>query len=520
MLKVNPALSLYALLLAAVFSMAGCSGGGSDAPATPPSPPPVVSNPVTWFVPDGSTLSVAQMESLFDTNQLYINVPSATNSDGEIRGGITPSSALFLTDAGDPFAPNPDNNPVTFAAILRGDQVRPRSVVTAASGYGSVTLDPQTRQLTGFIVASEIDGKAAQIHDGISGASGAIVLALEGGPMVWTVPANTVLTDAQIVRLSAGAFYFNVQSGAFLDGEIRGQLSQQVRFASLKGSSEVPPVSTSATGVGFLALNQSTRLFSGFVKVTGLSSAVRNALVYIGAAGTNGSASINMTNSGNGIWSVPPNTVLGTSQVANFNNDELYFNIHTEANPVGELRGQILKSGVRIGTAILDGSKVVPPVSTQGTGTGIIALNSVTELVSGGVKTDGFSGTSARIHSGAAGTNGAPVITLTTTSPVTIAPVQGISFALDIQPIFNANCAVIFCHVTGGLAPMSLEPQFSFANMSLRVEPGNSAGSYLISRLTVNDPPLFPRMPLNEAPLSTSSLDLIKAWIDNGALNN
>lgn len=515
MLKVNPVLFLHALLLVAVFSMAGCSGGGSDAPATPP--PPVVSNPVTWFVPEGTTFSVAQMESLFDTNQLYINVPSATNSDGEIRGGITPSSALLLTDAGDPFAPNPDNNPVTFAAILRGDQVRPRNVVTAANGYGSVTLDPQTRQLTGFIVASEIDGKAAYIHDAVPGASGAIVLALEGGPMVWTVPANTVLTDEQIARLSAGAFYFNVQSGAFPDGEIRGQLGQQVRFASLKGSSEVPPVSTSATGVGFLALNQSTRLFSGFVKVTGLSSAVRNAIVYIGAAGTNGSASIIMTNSGNGIWSVPPNTVLGTAQVANFNNDELYFNIHTEANPGGELRGQILKSGVRIGTAVLDGSKAVPPVSTQGAGTGIIALNSVTGVVSGGVKTDGFSGTSARIHSGADGT---PVIDLTTTSPVTIAPVPGISFALDIQPIFTANCALTFCHVIGGLAPLSLEPGLSFANMILRVEPGNSAGSYLISRLTVNDPPLFPRMPLNRAPLSTTSLDLIKAWIDNGALNN
>jgi len=457
------------------------------------------------------------MESLFDTNQLSLDVQSAPGGSGQIIGAIHPLPSIFQTDAGDPLAPNPAKNPVTFATILRGDQVRPRNVVTGASGYGSVTLNPLTKQLTGFIVTSGIAGNAAHIYDGIFGTSGTIVLSLEGGPVVWTVPANTVLTDSQIVSLTSGSFYFNVHSDAFPDGEIRGQLNQQVRLASLKGSGEVPPVTTSATGVGFLALDQSTRQFSGFVRVAGLSSAVRSASLHVGAAGTNGSAIVSMSNNGNGIWSVPPNTFLGTSQVANFNNDELYFNIHTEANPGGELRGQILKSRVRIGTADLDGSKAVPPVSAVGKG--IIALDSVTEQVSGGLKGDSAFGTTAHLLSGPAATAGAPVITLTTTSPVTVAPVPGISFALDIQKIFNDNCATSFCHVNGGLAPMSLQEGFSYANMFIRVVPGNSADSYLIRRLT-ESVPLFPRMPLNKAPLDTTSLNLIKAWIDNGALDN
>jgi hypothetical protein len=511
MLKINPAQTLCVMFLAVVLSMAGCSGGGDSSPA----PQTVASSPVTWFVPDGSTMTVSQMESLFDTKQLYLNVQSAASSSGEIRGEIIPAASLFKTDAGDPFAPNPAKNPVTFAAILGGDQERPRNVVTGASGYGSVTLNPQTKQLTGFIVTSGIAGTAAHIHDGFSGTSGAIVLSLVGGPVVWTVPANTVLTDSQIVSLTSGSFYVNVHSDAFSDGEIRGQLNRQVRFASLKGSGEVPPVSTSATGVGILALNPSTRLFSGFVKVAGLSSAVRSAIIHIGAAGTNGTPLVTMSNSGNGIWSVPLNTILGDSHVANFNNDELYFSIHTEANLGGELRGQILNSDIRIGTADLNGAKEVPPVSTQASGTGIIALNSVTELVSGSVKTDKVLGTEAKIHSG----SGAPVITLTTSSPVTVTPKPGISFALDIQPIFNANCALPFCHVVGGLAPMPLSEGVSYANMFIRVVPGKSADSYLIKRLTESDP-IFPRMPLNRAPLSTTSLDLIKAWIDNGALDN
>jgi hypothetical protein len=100
--------------------------------------------------------------------------------------------------------------------------------------------------------------------------------------------------------------------------------------------------------------------------------------------------------------------------------------------------------------------------------------------------------------------------------------VPGISFALDVQPVFNANCAVAFCHVPGGQAPMSLLAGASFLNLvnssESIVKPGNSADSYLIQRLTETNVSL--RMPRFRAPLDTTSLDLIKAWIDNGALDN
>jgi hypothetical protein len=460
------------------------------------------------------------MASLFDTNQLYFNVQSAANSNGEIRGEITPSSSVYLTDAGNPFAPNPANAPVTFAAILGGEQVRPRNVVTSAKGFGSVTLNPLTKQLTGFIVTSGISGNAARIHDGLPGTSGAIAVTLEGGPVVWTVPAGTVLSDAQIARLSAGAFYFSVGSEAFPDGEIRGQLDQQVRCASLQGSSEVPPVTTSASGVGFLALKQSTRQFSGFVKVSGLdNSAIQSVALHIGAAGTSGAAIASMENRGNGIWSLPANTILGDAQVANFNNDELYFNVHTVNNIGGEVRGQILKSSVRIGTASLTGAKEAPPVSSPGTGAGTIAWNSVTGQVSGSVTTDGFIATATQIQSGSPTATGPSLIDLTTTSPVTVAPTAGLSFALDIQPIFTTNCTISFCHVTGGITPMPLEPGVSFANVLRLIVPGNSSASFFVSRLTV-DSPTLPRMPLGKPSLSTTDLDLIRAWIDNGALDN
>lgn len=518
MQKTSPVLlSCFAMLFAAVLVFAGCSGNSAATSESTPPPPAAAATAAAWYVPEESSLTAAQMTSLFDTQQLYFNVQSSANSTGEIRGVITPSSSVFATDNGDPFAPNPANNPVTFGTILGGDQVRPRNVVTRASGYGSATLNPLSKQLSGFIISTGISGNAAHIQDGLPGSSGSIVVTLEGGPVIWTVPANTVLSDPQIARLNAGAFYFNVHSAVFPDGEIRGQLNQQIRCAFLKGSNEVPPVTTSATAIGFLGLTPATRQFSGYVKVGPLSSAIISVGLHIGAAGTNGVGITFLENRGNGIWAIPLNTVLSNAQVTSFNNDELYFNIHTANNIGGELRGQLIRSSIRIGTATLDGSKEVPPVTTSATGVGMLAWNSVTEQISGSVTSGNLNGTAARIHSGAASTNGPTVISLTPSSPVSIAPTAGISFALDIQPIFNSRCSGVACHTAGGIAPMSLEPSVAYVNVSTLVLPGNSAASTLYQRLTGV---ITPRMPVVGGPLNQTSLDLIKNWIDSGALNN
>jgi len=504
---------------------AATSGGGSATSPAPTSPAPGSSTPApsaaasaTWFVSEGVPLIAAQVAALFDANLLYFNVQSTINSSGELRGALLPFQTSFLTDAGDPFAPNPGKNPVTFAALLGGDQVRPRNVATFARGYGSITLAPLTGQITGFVVASGISGSAAYLRDGLPGETGAIVCALEGGPVIWTVPAGTVASEAQLARLAAGGHYLEVQSGAFPDGEIRGQLNQQVRFASLSGSSEVPAVTTSALGFGMLALNPATLIFSGSVEVTGINSTILVISLQIGAAGTNGVGGlVSLTNSGNGIWSLPPNTVLSAAQVASFNNDELYYNVHTQDHVTGELRGQLLKSGIRIASSTLTGSQEVPPVASQGTGTGMLAINPITGQVVASVRTAGVDGTSVQIGTASASATDAPLVTLSTASPVTVVPAPGISFALDIQPIFNANCIASVCHATGGRAPMSLQPGLGYAGIIDRVVPGNATASFLIARLSGASPP---RMPLGGTPLSATSFDLIRSWIDKGALNN
>jgi hypothetical protein len=505
--KVLSLLVRFSVLLSAAVLMYGCSGGGGSSA-------PQVSG--TWYAADAPNTSSAQIAALFDAGQLYFNVASAANSSGEIRGQITPSPVSYLTDNGSPFAANPSNSPVTFAALLSGDQVRPRNVITLAKGYGSVTLDPVSKQLTGFLVSTGISGTAARLNDGLLGSSGSTLLTLEGGPVVWTVPAGTVLNDQQISRLNAGAIYFEVQSDAFPAGEIRGQLDQQVRFASLKGANEVPPVASSGSGIGVLGVNPATNRFTGFVKLGGISSTVTQVAVRVGAAGVVGSPVITMTSNGNGIYSVPPNTVLSTGNVTSFNNNDLYFNVNTQANPTGELRGQILKGDIRLGTASLSGAKEVPAVVSPASGIGAVLLNSITEQVLASVKTLGLTGTASRLHSGSSSANGPVLVTLDSSSPVIAAPVGGVSFSLDVQPVFTANCT-FSCHVTGGIAPLSLQSGLAYNNILTRVVPGSSSTSYLIDRLTGAVPP---RMPLILPPLDTNTINTFRSWIDAGALDN
>lgn len=372
---------------------------------------------------------------------------SAANPNGEIRSQIIPSATTFITDKGNPVTAN------NFSALLSGAQEVPANT-SKATGYSTIAFDPVAKSISGVVVTSGIVGTVAHIHDGLPGVSGPPIIPLAGGPTVWTVPAGTILTDAQIARLTAGAYYVNVHTTQAPDGEIRGQLNQQLRFALLTGANEVPPVTTSASGTGVLALNPTTNQISGFVKTTGVVGRVAH--IHEAPAGVNGSVIVPLTETpaGSGLWVVsagqPP---LSVAQVASFNAGNLYYNVHSDANQGGEIRGQILAATVKIGNAALDGTKEVPPVTTGASGTGIMTLNSVTKQVNGNIKTTGIVGTLAHVHEAAAGVIGSVIIPLTLTPPASTfqAPL-----AISTTTLVNGSVGVAYNQsltATGGIAP-------------------------------------------------------------------
>jgi CHRD domain-containing protein len=114
------------------------------------------------------------------------------------------------------------------------------------------------------------------------------------------------------------------------------------KSAVLSGGEEVPPAATSANGSGVLEVNTTTGTAGGRLTIgTAPTSTIIAVHVQEGVRGANGSIVIVLENSGGGVWLVPSGSALSPTQVNLFSSGALYFNVHTAANPNGEIRGQI-----------------------------------------------------------------------------------------------------------------------------------------------------------------------------------
>ena len=105
----------------------------------------------------------------------------------------------------------------------------------------------------------------------------------------------------------------------------------------LSGANEVPPVKTSAGGGGTITVADDGTV-SGSITVTGMTSTAAH--IHEGAAGANGPVVIPFTKEGE-TYKAPPGAKLNATQLASFKAGNLYFNVHSAANPGGEIRGQL-----------------------------------------------------------------------------------------------------------------------------------------------------------------------------------
>ena len=104
------------------------------------------------------------------------------------------------------------------------------------------------------------------------------------------------------------------------------------------------------------------------------------------------------------------------------------------------------------------------------------------------------------------------------------------SFASDVQPIFTARCSG--CH--GSVGPsedLDLTSGHAWANLvnvassectsTKLVEPSSAATSYLVKKIEGSGSCLSGgRMPLGGPYLSSTQIQAIRAWIDQGALDD
>jgi hypothetical protein len=107
---------------------------------------------------------------------------------------------------------------------------------------------------------------------------------------------------------------------------------------TLSGGEEVPPVTTSASGMGTITVNDD-KTVSGSVTTKGVMGLAAH--IHAAAPGKNGPPIITLTKEGDDKWSVPAGAKLTDEQYAAFKAGNLYVNVHSAANKPGEIRGQL-----------------------------------------------------------------------------------------------------------------------------------------------------------------------------------
>ncbi|BDT79600.1 CHRD domain-containing protein [Polynucleobacter yangtzensis] len=114
-------------------------------------------------------------------------------------------------------------------------------------------------------------------------------------------------------------------------------LAQSMRV-TLTGSQEVPPVMTSASGVGSIMVAPDGSV-SGTITTTGVEGTMAH--IHEGAMGQNGPVIVPFTKTSDNVWSAPAGAKLTDTQLQSLKSGNLYLNVHSAANKPGEIRAQL-----------------------------------------------------------------------------------------------------------------------------------------------------------------------------------
>jgi Cu/Zn superoxide dismutase len=355
-----------------------------------------------WRPTDAQPLNAAAIEAL-ERGDLYVNVHTAANPGGEIRGQVDVSAGTF------------------FTANLTGDQENP-PIAGGGRGTGTFVLHQGRSELTYKITVTGLSGgiTAAHIHGGAIGANGGViqVLAFVNGTSTGTWAG---MTAAQVRELMAGNLYVNIHTAANPGGEIRGQILLSAGFgfsARIDGAQENPAVPGPQEGTGSFTLTPEGLQFD--LTVSELSGPITAAHFHRAPAGVNGPVvrdilpDFGISNTASGLWRRNDAQPLTDALICDLLMGNIYVNVHTAANPGGEARGQVLLgAGNTTFTATLTGDEENPALAVNGRGTGTFRLTPAG--LEYRVTVNGLTGgiTAAHFHLGRIGANGGVSFTIT-----------------------------------------------------------------------------------------------------------
>jgi hypothetical protein len=327
---------------------------------------------------------------------LYVNVHTSANPGGEIRGQFKPVDGIG------------------FTASIDGSQENPQ-VNTTGTGTGYAVIENNGSQISYRFTIAGLSSpfSASHFHYSPIGFNGPVIQGINFGTDSTTTGVWTGYADSILVQMLKQNIYMNVHTSTNPGGEMRGQLIHQgevLLTANLSGTQEVPPVTTTGQGTGWAILRNDVSSIYYRETFARLSTPFSAGHIHVGASGTNGKVIKPFSFVGNSAEGVYTN--IPDSLIIQFIKGNTYLNVHTSANPGGEIRGQLnYTSGIGFVTT-LDGLQETPPLTVPGQGTGYFIWGApVQSALNFQVTVAGLTSTysGSHFHTGAPGVNGGVV---------------------------------------------------------------------------------------------------------------
>jgi hypothetical protein len=121
-------------------------------------------------------------------------------------------------------------------------------------------------------------------------------------------------------------------------GACASMVTASTAKVTLAGANEVPPATTTAGGTAEFTVDRDWTI-QGKVTTTGIDATAAH--IHDAPPGSNGGVIIPLTRTGDNEWSVPAGARLTEGQFKSYREGRLYVNVHSAANPGGEIRGQL-----------------------------------------------------------------------------------------------------------------------------------------------------------------------------------